>query len=88
MPSLPGEDAAVREGSESRQRWWSHSEWERAADVDQRPCMGPGRNGRVGPWVDCLLWSLPCGLRAGIPRMGLKPSKGPFGVKQTVQYGP
>lgn len=66
----------------------SHSEGETAADVDQRPCMGPGGDGRVGPWADGLLWALPCGHWAGISRMGLKPSKRPFRVRRTVHCGP
>lgn len=56
----------------------SHGVWKGVADVDQRPYVGQGGNGRVRPWADGLLQLLPCGHWAGIPRMGLKRSKRPL----------
>lgn len=40
----PGEDAALRRGFQSGQRWW-----ERAADVDQRPAWNQEGTGEWDP---------------------------------------
>lgn len=81
MPSLPGEDAALRRGSESGQEVVGEG-----IDVDQRPCMEPGRNGEWDPWVDGLLYHS-LWASAWDPRTGLKPSKRPFELGRLCSMG-